>query len=648
MLFGPDQRGNYVFLKSKKMALVSGGVASALFLSLGLGVSIANAAEAPVGAPVSSDTSTSTPAGSSDASATDTSGSAAPAASSTPATDSTKQGATPATSSPAPDQPAQTQETTSAPAEGSNVAKPADGGAPLTGAPKPDNPVTLTGAPKPDTPVTLTGGPKPVPTKSPLPEQPKKVYVCKAVGKPGVSERWQAGNNPISVASSSLDHKLWDGKTFPTWFNDAQGRSVAIAFDTGQKLTVNDCPTLAKPTCVDPSLVDWSYTLDKLAATGTVTAASPAYAKPGDKLCKDDGLAIRAAKREYLAANWPWPQGAPSFHDTLVDTIGTFTFFVPNWKNLCEQEDIHAEWTGNGGFDKLKMSATLDGPQQPKEPPFLHEKLPGKGPAPTYYQTPWKGCNTPQPVPVTGTGTFEVQTCDSQSQNLANLQATHGGIWHISDNNGHSQDLAGIGEGYKGGLPAGFPYGPTYTVSLRDGDSNDLFLVTPWSGEWTPVDAANSPSCFPTDASFVVVVGQPTCTEQGTVDVTLVNATLKEPLDKSVGHHSNTAIAKLRHLFPAERSVGTATKEFDYTIEAALGYQSDNPNAPCYKKTEQPGTTVTAEQPPQPPTQSTVPVLASTGLDILGGVALLAALTLGGLGILAWDRRRRPVVTDEQ
>jgi hypothetical protein len=63
-------------------------------------------------------------------------------------------------------------------------------------------------------------------------ERAEKVWVCKYVGTPGVDERLQTGQNPISVSASSLEGNGFAG-TFPFEFSDAHGRSVAIGYDTG-------------------------------------------------------------------------------------------------------------------------------------------------------------------------------------------------------------------------------------------------------------------------------------------------------------------------------------------------------------------------------------------------------------------------------
>ena len=70
-----------------------------------------------------------------------------------------------------------------------------------------------------------------------------KVFVCKYVGTPGVDERLQTGNNPISVSSNATM-----GATVGSTFNDKQGRSLVIAPDVGQPKPV--CP--ATPPGVTP------------------------------------------------------------------------------------------------------------------------------------------------------------------------------------------------------------------------------------------------------------------------------------------------------------------------------------------------------------------------------------------------------------
>lgn len=79
-----------------------------------------------------------------------------------------------------------------------------------------------------------------------------KVFVCKYVGKPGVDERLQTGNNPISVSVNAIPLKP---VKIGSEFADKQGRSVVIAWDMekgdGQRdePTIEDCE---KPGTPDP------------------------------------------------------------------------------------------------------------------------------------------------------------------------------------------------------------------------------------------------------------------------------------------------------------------------------------------------------------------------------------------------------------
>lgn len=73
-----------------------------------------------------------------------------------------------------------------------------------------------------------------------------KVFVCKYVGTPGVDERLQTGQNPISVSVSAIsDSPVAVGSEFA----DKHIKSVVIAFDEGQpEPSVSACPAPAGPT----------------------------------------------------------------------------------------------------------------------------------------------------------------------------------------------------------------------------------------------------------------------------------------------------------------------------------------------------------------------------------------------------------------
>ena len=81
-------------------------------------------------------------------------------------------------------------------------------------------------------------------------DSPKKVFVCKYVGTPGVNERLQTGGNPINVSVNAIP----DGASVGAYFADAQGRSFVLAFDTGQpEPSASSCPAPA-PDDVCPNI----------------------------------------------------------------------------------------------------------------------------------------------------------------------------------------------------------------------------------------------------------------------------------------------------------------------------------------------------------------------------------------------------------
>ena len=96
-----------------------------------------------------------------------------------------------------------------------------------------------------------------------------KVYVCKYVGTPNVDERLKDGKNPISVSVSALANFTGLG----SFFNDAQGRSVAIAWDNGDKQVppVSMCPTPQTPVATTPTPAAPVPTQPSCQAPGSLT-----------------------------------------------------------------------------------------------------------------------------------------------------------------------------------------------------------------------------------------------------------------------------------------------------------------------------------------------------------------------------------------
>lgn len=92
----------------------------------------------------------------------------------------------------------------------------------------------------------------------------EKVFVCKYVGTPGVDERLQTGQNPIDVSVNAIGE---DPVVVGSYFNDAQGRSYVLAFDTGQPdPEVSECPG-STPSTTTSTVAPTSTTVEEPTST---------------------------------------------------------------------------------------------------------------------------------------------------------------------------------------------------------------------------------------------------------------------------------------------------------------------------------------------------------------------------------------------
>jgi hypothetical protein len=159
-----------------------------------------------------------------------------------------------------------------------------------------------------------------------------KVYVCKYVGTPGVNERLQTGDNPIDVDTHSLSNFTGLG----SFFNDEQGRSVAIAWDNGDKIepSVSMCPTVEN-TPVTPAVVTFydvcgtandTYTIPSTAGVdykvGGVTKTTGTYAATGTV------TVTAVAQTGYtLTGTTSWSKEFTNVACTVGVTPGAVTFY---------------------------------------------------------------------------------------------------------------------------------------------------------------------------------------------------------------------------------------------------------------------------------------------------------------------------------
>jgi LPXTG-motif cell wall-anchored protein len=129
---------------------------------------------------------------------------------------------------------------------------------------------TTTMAPTTTSGPTTTQGPTTTAASTTTTEKEHKWFVCKYVGTPGVDERLQTGDNPISVDGHSI-------LTFPNivigaFFADAQGRSVVIAQDTGQpEPDPDECPPPSVGTTTTSTSTSTTSTTSTTSSTTSTT-----------------------------------------------------------------------------------------------------------------------------------------------------------------------------------------------------------------------------------------------------------------------------------------------------------------------------------------------------------------------------------------
>ena len=150
-------------------------------------------------------------------------------------------------------------------------------------------------------------------------DTPRKVFVCKYVGTPGDDERLQTGDNPISVDYHSLEGAPAIGQ----FFEDAQGRSVVIAFDVGQpEPDVSDCP---QPT---PSTTTTVKATTTTVSATTTTAKATTTTQPNQTTTTRPTAGLFAIEVEPLCPDGTAPTIEITFGNRpdLDGQTGTLTF----------------------------------------------------------------------------------------------------------------------------------------------------------------------------------------------------------------------------------------------------------------------------------------------------------------------------------
>lgn len=185
-------------------------------------------------------------------------------------------------------------------------------------------------------------------------ETPKKVFVCKYVGTPGVDEVLQTGQNPISVSVNAIPSGAGIGGSFA----DAQGRSLVIAFDEGQATPT--CPAGQTP----PPTTTVAETTTTSAVT-TTTGAAPTTTASGTPNTLVNNPTTTAASATTAVAPPPPPGstttiGSEVLPATTIATRASSTSSIPDGStSTTAAKSGSLPATGSGTELLLRIGAAI-------------------------------------------------------------------------------------------------------------------------------------------------------------------------------------------------------------------------------------------------------------------------------------------------
>jgi len=216
-----------------------------------------------------------------------------------------------------------------------------------TTTPAPPPPTIATTTTQAATTTTATTLPATTTTASSATSIPRKVWVCKFVGTPGVDERLQTGQNPISVSVNAIPGGAFIGAEFA----DRQGRSLVIAFDDGgPEPSVDQCRPTPPTTTIPATTTTQPATTTTTSGTTTTLPTGGQFSFPAVTAICPDG------ETPLIAITFP---SIPA----LNSMVGTLTFSTGGSIPLTfiSGATVQVPWPASAGTGSVTLNYTVGG-----------------------------------------------------------------------------------------------------------------------------------------------------------------------------------------------------------------------------------------------------------------------------------------------
>jgi hypothetical protein len=177
-------------------------------------------------------------------------------------------------------------------------------------------------------------------------EEDKKVFVCKYVGTPGINERLQTGDNPISVSVNSI--KPFNG--VGSYFADAQGRSYVLSFDNTLPGPAGD-PSVEN--CPQTGNRDLSFDYDETCTEKNKTEGEVSVEIENDGNAAANNLTVLLKNSAGNIIGTETDVDVPADDGVEVGfqglALGTYTLYVYDGETLLSSQEVEVDECG-GGF----------------------------------------------------------------------------------------------------------------------------------------------------------------------------------------------------------------------------------------------------------------------------------------------------------